>query len=154
MSKETATLTAVMERYGLTVKLSMISSVATLALFLMVFLTGPVYEWSGFTSFSLAIIPFALAFLYSVTAYFHAKFSEKAVRDEEEKLLLQKRKNKASILDISEDVRFTAGRALLNFERYVPAVITVIAYIVFCHYVFRFYISMNHTIRMQKTYNA
>ncbi len=129
MSKETATLTAVMERYGLTVKLAMISSIATLALFLMVFLTGPVYEWSGFTSFSLAIIPFALAFLYAVTAYFHAKFSEKAVRDEEEKILLQKRKNKASILDISEDVRFTAGRALLNFERYVPAVVTIIAFI-------------------------
>ncbi|MBO4303677.1 MAG: hypothetical protein J6A21_03755, partial [Lentisphaeria bacterium] len=89
----------------------------------------PVYEWSGFTSYSLSLIPFALAFLYSVTAFFHAKFSEKAVRDEEEKLLLQKRKNKGSILDVSEDVRFTAGRALLNFERYVPAVVTVIAFL-------------------------
>lgn len=129
MTKETATLTAVMERYALTVKLAMISSFATLALFLMVFLTGPVYEWSGFTTYSLNIIPFGLAFLYSLTAFFHAKFSEKAVRDEEEKILLQKRKNRASILDISEDVRFTAGRALLNFERYVPAVITVIAFL-------------------------
>ena len=131
MTKETATLTAVMERYGLTVKLAMISTFATFALFLMVFLTGPVYEWSGFATYSLTLIPFGLAFLYSVTAFFHAKFSEKAVRDEEEKILLQKRKNKTSILDISEDVRFTAGRALLNFERYVPAVVTVIAFI-FC----------------------
>ena len=94
MTKETATLTAVMERYGLTVKLAMISTFATFALFLMVFLTGPVYEWSGFATYSLTLIPFGLAFLYSVTAFFHAKFSEKAVRDEEEKILLQKRKNK------------------------------------------------------------
>ena len=130
MSTENTTLTSVMERYGLAVKVAIVSSAVTFGLLLMVFLAGPVYEWSGFTTFSLAVIPFALAFFYSLTALFHGMFSEKAVRDEEEKILLRKRKeNKGSLLDISEDVRFTAGRTLLNFERYVPSVVTVISVI-------------------------
>ncbi len=127
MSNDSNNLSAVMERYSLSVKLAAISCVVSAALSILVLLAGPVYEWSGFTTFSLTAIPYVLSFLFSMMALIHSKFSESAVRDEEEKTLLQKRKeSKTSLLDVSEDVRFTAGRTLLNFEKYIPSTVAIL----------------------------
>ncbi len=127
MSNESSNLSTVMERYSLSVKLAGISCAVSAALSILVLLAGPVYEWSGFVTFSLTAIPFVLSFVFSVMALIHSKFSESAVRDEEEKVLLQKRKeSKTSLLDVSEDVRFTAGRTLLNFEKYIPSTVAIL----------------------------
>ena len=127
MTNDNNNLGAVQERYALSARLAMVALGVSLVLTVLVFLAGPVYDWSGFISFSLAVIPFALAVVYALMSLIQNKFAVAAVRDEEEKILLQKRKeNKASLLDISEDVRFTAGRTLLNFEKYVPSTITLI----------------------------
>ena len=122
MANDNNNLNAVQERYALAVRLAWISICASAVLSVLVLLTGPVYDWSGFASYSLAVIPFFLASIFALLAVIQAKFSAAAVRDEEEKILLQKRKeNKTSLLDVSEDVRFSAGRTLLNFEKYVPS---------------------------------
>ena len=127
MQNENTNLTAVLERAGLAVKLSIISCVLSAVLSIIILLTGPVYEWAGFATFTLSLIPFTIAFLCALMAWIHSKLTEKAIRDEEEKVILQKRKeSKLSILEISEDVRFTAGRNLLNFEKYVPSTVAAL----------------------------
>ena len=131
MQSENTNLTAVLERAGLAVKLSIVASFLSAVLSVIVLLAGPVYEWAGFATYTLAVIPFTIAFLCALMAWVHSKLTEKAIRDEEEKLILQKRKeSKLSILEISEDVRFTAGRNLLNFEKYVPSTVSVLMIIV------------------------
>lgn len=131
MQSESTNLTAVLERAGLAVKLSIIASILSAVLSVIILLTGPVYEWAGFATYTLALIPFTIAFICALMAWIHSKLTEKAIRDEEEKLILQKRKeSKLSLLEISEDVRFTAGRNLLNFEKYVPSTVSVLMTVV------------------------
>ena len=140
MTNDNNNLNAVMERYALSVKLAAVSLGVTAALSILVFLAGLVYDWSGFISFSLAVIPFTLALVFSLLALIQGKLSAAAVRDEEEKILLQKRKeNKTSLLDISEDVRFTAGRNLLNFEKYVPSAVALLCSLLMAGTLFYFW---------------
>ncbi|MBO7147080.1 MAG: protease modulator HflK [Lentisphaeria bacterium] len=130
MANDNNNLAAVLERYSLSVKLSAVACCVSLALSILVLLAGPVYDWSGFVTFSLGVIPFILALIFSLMAFVQTKLSVAAVRDEEEKILLEKRKeSKTSLLDISEDVRFTAGRTLLNFEKYIPSAVAVICFL-------------------------
>ena len=127
MANDNNNLNAVQERYALSVRLAAVGLGVSVVLSVLVFLAGPVYEWSGFASFSLSLIPFVLAVIFSLMAVIQGRFSVAAVRDEAEKILLQKRKeSKTSLLDISEDVRFTAGRNLLIFEKYIPSTIALI----------------------------
>ena len=127
MTNDNNNLNAVQERFSLSVRLAAVALGVSVVLSVLVLLAGPVYEWSGFTSFSLAVIPFILAAVFSLMALIQGRFAVAAVRDEAEKILLQKRKeNKTSLLDISEDVRFTAGRNLLVFEKYIPSAVALI----------------------------
>ena len=127
MANDNNNLNAVQERYTLSVRLAAVGLGVSAVLSVLVFLAGPVYEWSGFASFSLSLIPFVLAMIFSLMALIQGRFSVAAVRDEAEKILLQKRKeNKSSLLDISEDVRFTAGRNLLVFEKYIPSAVALL----------------------------
>jgi len=127
MANDNNNLSAVQERYALSVRLAAAALGVSAVLTVLAFLLGPIYDWSGFTSFSLGVIPFALAAIFALLALIQGRFAVAAVRDEAEKLLLQKRKeNKTSLLDISEDVRFTAGRNLITFEKYVPSTIALL----------------------------
>ena len=127
MASDNNNLSAVQERYALSVRLAAVALCVSAVLSILVFLAGPVYDWSGFTSFSLGLIPFVLAGVFALLALIQGRFAVAAVRDEAEKILLQKRKeNKTSLLDISEDVRFTAGRNLLVFEKYIPSTAALI----------------------------
>ena len=127
MANDNNNLNAVQERYALSVRLAAVALGVSAVLSVLVFLAGPVYDWSGFISFSLGLIPFVLATVFALLALIQGRFAVAAVRDEAEKILLQKRKeNKASLLDVSEDVRFTAGRNLIVFEKYVPSTIALI----------------------------
>lgn len=127
MTNDNNNLNAVQERFSLSVRLAAVALGVSVVLSVLVLLAGPVYEWSGFTSFSLATIPFVLAAVFALMALIQGRFAVAAVRDEAEKIILQKRKeNKTSLLDISEDVRFTAGRNLLVFEKYIPSAVALI----------------------------
>ena len=140
MTSDNNNLNAVQERYALSVRLAAVALGVSAVLSVLVFLSGPVYDWSGFTSFSLSLIPLVLATFFALLALIQGRFAAAAVRDEMEKLLLQKRKeNKASLLDISEDVRFTAGRNLLNFEKYVPSTAALLGFLLTAGALFYFW---------------
>ena len=127
MANDNNNLNAVQERYLLSARLAAIALGVCAVLSVLVFLAGPVYDWSGFTSFSLSLIPFVLAAIFALMALIQSRFAAAAVRDEAEKILLQKRKeNKSSLLDVSEDVRFTAGRNLITFEKYIPSTVALL----------------------------
>ncbi len=123
-------LSGVLERCRLSSILAILSLILSAVLALIVFLTGPVSQWGGFTLYSLGCFPFTVAAIFAIVALVHSKFYAKMVAEEEEKELLEKRKeNVNSILDISEDVRFTAKRTLANFDKYVPSSIAVLCFI-------------------------
>ncbi len=84
--------------------------------------------WRGWFSsgvLDLALLPLIYVILCSVASYVMASMDLKAYFEEEEKILLEKRKNK-SALDIGEDVLFVAKRSSDNFRKYSPYVISAI----------------------------
>ena len=72
MQSENTNLTAVLERAGLAVKLSIVASFLSAVLSVIVLLAGPVYEWAGFATYTLAVIPFTLCLLYPSSAADHS----------------------------------------------------------------------------------
>ncbi len=130
MTGEQNNLSAVYERGRLAKRLAIAGLILSGVLALVVFLAGPVYQWSGMELFTLGLLPFVLAFLFSLVSVWQSVFFMRMVSEEEEKQLLEKRKSSvASLLDISEDVRFTAKHTLANFEKYVPPAVTLLCFL-------------------------
>ncbi len=121
MVEDSAGLSARIEQARLSAKLSL-AAVALAAIIEGVALAfGPIKGWAGLDVFCLASIPFGLALVFSIAAFVRASLLSKALVEEEEKILLEKRKASSnSLMDVSEDVRFTAGRTLGNYEKYAP----------------------------------
>jgi len=133
MTEDISGLSLRIEKCRLATKLSFVALVVSFALWLLVLLAGPVYGWAGLDVFSLGVIPFGLASLFSASSVIRSLLMSKATLEEEEKILLEKRKeSKSSIIDVSEDVRFTAGRSLANYERYAPPVLAFIGFAGVC----------------------
>ena len=129
MTGEQNKLSAALERGRLAKNLAIAGIVLSAALSLTVFLVGPIYHWSGMELFTLGLLPFVLALIYAVSASVYAALYTKMIGQEEEKILLERRKSTvASILDISEDVRFTAKHSLANFEKYIPPFVAVLCF--------------------------
>ncbi len=121
MVEDASGLSARIERARLSAKISMASLVVAAILSIVALVGGPLKGWAGLDVFTIAVLPLSLALLFSVAAFLRAGFLAKALLEEEEKRLLEKRKaSHGSIMDVSEDVRFTAGRALRNYETYAP----------------------------------
>lgn len=140
MSTHKHNLPEMLERGRLSGKLAIGGLVLSGILTLTVFIAGPVYGWSGIRLFTMGMMPFLLAFVFSLMALIQAKFFVKTVAEEEEKRLLEKRKeNVSSILDVAEDVRFTAKRTLINFEKYAPSVVSVICFLASVIWLYSFY---------------
>ena len=95
----------------------------------MLVLTIVLHSFRGGDVFSLGRIPYALALLFSVGAYFYGTLKTSAALDEEEKVLLAKRADNRA-LNVEEDVRFTAGRSFENYCRFAPYVIGVLAVLI------------------------
>jgi hypothetical protein len=68
--------------------------------------------------FSMGVIPFAMTLLFSVGALFYGILGLNSAQEEEEKFLLLKRKESSSIINVDEDVRFTATKAFENYKRF------------------------------------
>ncbi len=131
MTGEQNQLSVAMERGRLAKNLAIVGLVLAAALALTIFLVGPVYQWSGMELFTLGLLPFVLAMIYSISAATYSALYTRMAAQEEEKLLLEKRKSTvASILDISEDVRFTAKHSLANFEKYIPPFIAILCFLI------------------------
>ena len=118
------------ERSRLAMKLSVFAGVYSLLMALLGGIAGGVYDWAGNGAFGLGTIPFAIATLFALASAIYSMLAGSASEEEFEKELLRKRKESASsILDVSEDVRFTAGRTFRNYNKYAPAVFSLLAFI-------------------------
>ena len=118
------------ERARLAGRIAIVSLVLSFILALVVIVAGPATKWAGMETFTLALYPIALAFLFSICAIVHSTFLRKTAEEEQEKLILEQRKsNVNSILDVSEDVRFTAKRTLENFDKYIPSAVSLLVFL-------------------------
>ena len=102
----------------------------------MLVLTIVLHSLRGGDVFGLGRIPYALALLFSVGAYFYGTLKTSAALDEEEKALLAKRADTRA-LNVEEDVRFTARRSFENYCRFAPYVIGVLAVLIVGWLLFR-----------------
>ena len=130
MSGEQNKISAVCERGRMAKRLAVVGLILSAGLVLTVFLAGPVYVWSGLALFSLGLYPFFLALVFCIVALVQSVLFIRTMEEEEEKLLLEKRKSSvASILDISEDVRFTARHTYDTFLKYIPSAIACLCFL-------------------------
>ena len=118
------------ERARLAGRIAIISIILSFLLSLVVIVAGPATKWAGMETFTLALYPVLLAFIFSICALLHSTFLRKTAEEEQEKLILEQRKsNVNSILDVGEDVRFTARRTLENFNKYIPSAVALIVFL-------------------------
>ena len=114
------------ENARLITRMAAICGVISLA---MLVLTIVLHSFRGGDVFGLGRIPYSLALLFSVGAYFYGMLKTSAALDEEEKSLLAKRADTRA-LNVEEDVRFTAGRSFENYRRFAPYAIGVLAVLI------------------------
>ena len=123
-------LSGIVERARLAGRIAVISLVLSFLLALVVTVAGPATKWAGLEIFTLALYPASLALIFSVCALLHAAFLRKTAEEEQEKRILEQRKSSVnSILDVSEDVRFTAKRTLDNFNKYIPSAVSLLVFL-------------------------
>lgn len=112
--------------------LTVLSGIAALYAFigaLIVFISGTVYSWTGFDTYSITVLPYIIALLFALASVFYGILSGKAAQEEEEKSLLEKRKQ-TNALNVDEDVRFTAGRTFSNYRKYAPQVVALLGLVI------------------------
>lgn len=128
MSKDISGLSAALERGKLSVKLAAVSAVTSFILCGVTFFARAFFYDAAIDVFFMGFFPFLFALIFSLSAILRSKTFCRMLTEEEEKLLLERRKeNVASILDVSEDVRFSAQRHLQNFDKYFPSVLAVVS---------------------------
>jgi len=93
--------------------------------------------WMGSGSFSLLFIPYLISLILAANTCILGFLSGKEAQEEEDKKLLEKRKEKKA-LETGEDVLFSAARTLGNFKRYSPYVITLLNFIIIAGILFSF----------------
>ncbi|MFA7230288.1 MAG: SPFH domain-containing protein [Victivallaceae bacterium] len=108
-------------------KLAIIGGVGSIFLVILILILG---TWAGSNVFSLSILPYTLAAIFAVAAMIYGIMNASATGEEEEKKLLEKRKEGMSAFNIEEDVRFTAGRSFENYKKFAPYALALIAAIV------------------------
>lgn len=130
MVEDAAGLSSRIEQSKLSVKLSIAAALLAAVIETVALVFGPLKGWAGLDVFCVASLPFGLALLFAIAALVRASLLAKALVEEEEKILLEKRKASSnSLIEVSEDVRFTAGRTLANFERYAPWTLAFLGFI-------------------------
>lgn len=130
MLNELSGLSGTIERSRLCKKLCYTALITALLLWSIVFTADVIFQWSGLPIFSLALFPLTFAVIFAFAAVLRTTFFARMLQEEEEKRLLERRKESVgSILDVSEDVRFSAARTLKNFEKYLPSVLAVVCFL-------------------------
>ncbi len=138
------------EKSRLSGRLALISILLTLALAIIVFLAGPALKWAGMETFTLSLFPAITALIYAITALIQAILYRRMVEEEDEKRILERRKsNVNSILDVAEDVRFTAAHTLDNFNKYIPSAVSALIFL--CAVPALWYFWKNSTIGAEDT---
>ncbi|MCQ2379793.1 MAG: protease modulator HflK [Victivallaceae bacterium] len=104
-------------------RLAAFSAIATLALLVVTATMAP-----GGSGRTVVMLPaaFAVALLFSIAAWVHSILLGNAVDEEEEKRILAARRADR-MLDVEEDVRFSAKRSLDNYRKFAPYVVALLA---------------------------
>lgn len=111
----------------LLIKLAILGTALAFVLALAAMLTGVGSDtFVQSDIFAIGVIPYLAAMLFGAGAFFYGLFQRTAAQEEEEKLMLMKRKDNVGILNVEEDVRFTAGRTFENYKKYAPYVLSVL----------------------------
>ncbi len=101
-------------------RLAVIGGIAALILLVLTLIFSVIRpEIAGSDLFSLAVIPYSLAILFSLAGMIYGMLGTAAAQESEEKQLLDKRLESRA-LNVEEDVRFTAGRSFDNYRRFAP----------------------------------
>lgn len=120
-------LRAAIDRARLMIRLSVIGGVLATVLFVLVLVLAVIREsFGGSDLFAMAVLPLALAVLFSIASLIYGMLGNSAAIEDEEKYLLASRKENR-LLNVEEDVRFTAGRSFDNYKKFAPYVVTVLA---------------------------
>jgi regulator of protease activity HflC (stomatin/prohibitin superfamily) len=101
---------------------------------------GVITPWMGSDSFSLLIIPSLISLVLAINTCILGFLSTKAASEEEDRNLLEKRKEKKA-LETGEDVLFSASRTLGNYKKYSPYIIALLNFILIAVILFSFKIS-------------
>ena len=118
------------ERSRIAMRLAIAALVESLFFTILALVAGYGNGWSGLGTFTLGALPFGVAAIFSVAAVFYGMLSGSAAEEEYEKEMLKKRKESHhSLMDVSEDVRFTAGRTFSNYVKYAPQVFCAVAFL-------------------------
>ena len=127
--------------------MSIFGGISALILLILTIVLGAVRGQAGGADvFSLAVIPFSLALLFSLSSLVYGVLRTSAAQEEEEKQLLEKRRD-VSALDVEEDVRFTAGRSFENYRRFAPYVLALLGALMMA--LFLIYFSRNWVARAE-----
>ena len=138
---------AAIDNSRLTTRLSVFGGIASLLLLILTIVLGMVRgEAGGADVFSLAVIPFSMALLFSLSSLVFGVLRTSAAQEEEEKQLLEKRRD-VSALDVEEDVRFTAGRSFENYRRFAPYVLALLGAVMMA--IFLIYFSRSWAARFR-----
>ena len=122
VTNETEIRTAI-DNARLTTRLAVIGWIFSLT---MLVVTAILHTYRGGNVFGLATIPFGLATLFGLAAMIYGMLATAAAQENEEKILLARRRADTSALDVDEDVRFTSGRSFENYSKYAPYALAVI----------------------------
>ena len=138
---------AAIDNSRLTTRLSIFGGISALILLILTIVLGAVRGQAGGADvFSLAVIPFSLALLFSLSSLVYGVLRTSAAQEEEEKQLLETRRD-VSALDVEEDVRFTAGRSFENYRRFAPYVLALLGALMMA--LFLIYFSRNWAARAE-----
>ncbi|MEG2075324.1 MAG: SPFH domain-containing protein [Victivallaceae bacterium] len=116
------------ENAGKMTKMAIWALAAAFVLFMTVYIGGVVRsEFAKSFTFVAALVPFAMAAVFSIGALFAGIFGRLAATENVEKILLEKRKSgSGNMFDVNEDVRFTAGRTFSRYSTIAPYILSVI----------------------------
>ncbi len=129
LDKEKEKITA--QGAGVLTKLSVIAGILAAVFALAVTVLGISNEnFAGSDCFTLALIPLALAALFSLGDFIYGILAKAAAQEAEEKILLARRKETTNALDVEEDVRFTAERSFGNYTKFAPYVLSALGAVI------------------------
>lgn len=113
------------EKSRLLCRVSIIIGICAFAMASVVLFSGIVKTWMGSDSYALILIPYILVAILAFSSAVFGFLDSKAAMEEEDRLLLEKRKEKQAF-ETGEDVLFTSARAFRNFKKYTPLILALI----------------------------
>jgi regulator of protease activity HflC (stomatin/prohibitin superfamily) len=99
-------------------RLSLVVTLLSIIFSVICLYFGCINEWFASSTFAIAVVPSLITSLYAFFTLVLAFLKNKSAFEEEDQILLEKRKKSAKTFDGDEDVLFTARRTLANYGKY------------------------------------